>query len=211
MIQRFDPSTISYYDKHGVRFVEETLPIDMADLYAAFLSFIPAGGRILDLGCGAGRDVRYFKSNGYEVVGIDASAEMVAATKSVSDAEVYEMRFDEIPYHNEFDGVWACASLLHVPEEALEEILEQSITALRSKGAMYLSFKLGPSERRKDDRLFTDLDENRLNLLVGAVNGRYGKSPWITKDLRPGRHNEKWLNAIIAQAFETRDLQPSDL
>ena len=88
---------------------------------------------------------------------------------------------------------------------ALTIIFPQSVQSA------YLSFKLGPSERRKDDRLFTDFDENRLNLLVGAVDGRYGKSPWITKDLRPRRHNEKWLNAIIAQAFETRDLKPSDL
>ena len=89
--------------------------------YASFLEHIPKGGRILDLGCGSGRDTKFFIDRSYEVVAIDASTKMVEATKNVANVDVQKLRFDQINFEKEFDGIWACASLLHVPEIELKK------------------------------------------------------------------------------------------
>src|SRR6516225_8744251 len=87
-----------------------TLPVDMSDLYAPFLREIPPGGRILDAGCGSGRDSRAFTRLGYEVVSIDASRQMVLAASKLTGQAAILKRFDEIEFEAEFDGIWACAS-----------------------------------------------------------------------------------------------------
>lgn len=199
MIQHFDPATIAYYDKNRDRFIANTLTIDMSALYEAFLSFIPVGGHILDLGCGSGRDTKFFVEQSYKVVALDASSEMVSATKNIVDTEVHQMRFDEIDFENEYDGIWACASLLHVPKTALKGVLERCQKALRIGGVMYLSFKHGTSEREVEGRMFTDLDREGLETLIEGLDFRFSVSPWITNDARPHRAKEKWLNAIISK------------
>jgi 2-polyprenyl-3-methyl-5-hydroxy-6-metoxy-1,4-benzoquinol methylase len=66
------PRPFDYYDDHADQFVRGTLAVDMAELYKPFLEHVPAGGRILDAGCGSGRDTRAFLAQGYEVVAMDA-------------------------------------------------------------------------------------------------------------------------------------------
>jgi 2-polyprenyl-3-methyl-5-hydroxy-6-metoxy-1,4-benzoquinol methylase len=91
----------------------------MSPVYGRFLRHVPASGRILDAGCGVGRDALAFAEHGF-VMGFDASAEMVRmARERVGDlAEIRQMRSEEVAWREEFDGVWACASLLHVPVAA---------------------------------------------------------------------------------------------
>jgi SAM-dependent methyltransferase len=199
MIQHFDPATIAYYDNNRDRFIADTLNVDLSDFYKAFLAHIPNQGRILDLGCGSGRDTKFFVEQSYRVVALDASSEMVSSTKNIVDTEVHQMRFDEMNFDNEFDGVWACASLLHVPETALKEVLESCVRALHIGGVIYLSFKYGTSERTVEDRLFTDLNEEKLEALINELNGRLSISQWITNDARPQRSSKKWLNALVTK------------
>ena len=107
------------------------------------------------------------------------------------------MRFDEMDFVEEFDGIWACASLLHVPEQALKDILQKCLRGLQAGGVMFLSFKHGTSERTIGGRLFTDLDERKLQALLSTLEHDLSVNQWITSDARPNRSNEKWLNAII--------------
>jgi len=81
---------------------------------------ISAGGRILDAGCGSGRDSLAFMRKGYQVVSIDASGEMVAAASRLTGQSAVLMRFDEVAFDGEFDADWACASLLHVARRDLQ-------------------------------------------------------------------------------------------
>ena len=191
------PSTISYYNKNSESFIESTREVDVSELYSPFLKSIPMNGRILDLGCGSGRDTRHFVENSYDVVALDASSEMVAATRNVTSADVRQMRFDEIVFHDEFDGIWACASLLHVPKEGLADVLRLCVQALRPQGVIYVSFKYGTSEREAGGRFFSDMDEAGLKETIDKTGCDLSISHWITPDNRPSRANEMWLNAIL--------------
>jgi cyclopropane fatty-acyl-phospholipid synthase-like methyltransferase len=202
MIQHFDPSSIAYFEENSDQFIAGTVGVDMGELYEPFLRHIPQGGRILDLGCGSGRDTKFFAENFYEVIALDASSEMVAATRSLVDAEVHQMRFDEMDYTEEFDGIWACASLLHVPEQALKDIMQKCLSGLRAGGAMFQSFKYGTSERATGGRLFTDLDEKKLETLLSTLEHNLSVTHWITSDARPNRSKEKWLNAVLIKELK---------
>lgn len=86
----------------------------MSDIYSKFLHHVHSGGHILDAGCGSGRDTKYFIDHGYQVTAIDGSKEMVSAASKLTGLTVQHLQFDEIYCQQEFDGIWACASVLHV-------------------------------------------------------------------------------------------------
>jgi SAM-dependent methyltransferase len=197
MTQPFDPASIVYYNENSDAFIANTADVDMGKLYEPFLEHVPTGGRILDLGCGSGRDSKFFSNQFYDVVAIDASAKMVEATRSIVDADVLQLRFDEMDFADEFDGIWACASLLHIPEAELKNILEKCLQALRPPGSMFVSFKYGSTQRTKGGRLFTDLNEGKLMALLDTLKYGLVVSHWVTPDARPDRPDEKWLNAVI--------------
>src|SRR5215469_12455168 len=140
-------STTDYYDRYAGEFCENTFTVDVSALYIPFLREIPEGGAILDAGCGSGRDSLAFLRKGYRVVSIDASLAMVAATSRLTGQDATLMTFAEISFENEFDRIWACASLLHVARRDLNSVLRRFTKALKLNGAFYLSFKYGDSER----------------------------------------------------------------
>jgi len=121
----YTASTTGYYDAHATEFCANTLPVDMSSLYDPFLREIQPGGRILDAGCGSGRDSLAFIKMGYQVVSIDASAEMVKAASKVTGQTALRMTFDEMPFEREFDSIWACASLVRVSRRDLSAVLNR--------------------------------------------------------------------------------------
>lgn len=132
--------TLAYYDSHAAEFCGRTRDVDMSGLYAPFLARVPAAGRILDAGCGSGRDSAAFLRRGYDVVSMDGSQAMVAATTALTGRAALQLRFDEISFRDEFDGVWACASLLHVMRHELPSVFRRLATGLRAGGVLYVSF-----------------------------------------------------------------------
>lgn len=112
-----DNRTLDYYNENAEAFFQNTACADMRHLYKRFLPLIPAGGRILDLGCGSGRDSRYFIEQGFQVTAADGSEALCRLASRYIGQEVLCMDFRDLAFKNCFDGVWACASLLHVPRE----------------------------------------------------------------------------------------------
>lgn len=107
--------TIAYYDHNAKAFVDSTLNVDVSELYKPFEKLLFPGARILDLGSGSGRDSRYFTQRGYGVVAVDPSPAMCEHTRFIVDAPVVQMKAEDMSFKKEFDEVWACALLLHVP------------------------------------------------------------------------------------------------
>ena len=195
------PATIAYYDDHAEEFISGTFDVDMADLYRPFLEYMPQGGRILDAGCGSGRDSLAFLRLGYEVVSIDASERMVEATRSVTGGDVQQMTFESVDFEHEFDAIWACASLLHVPRKKLGGVFVVLGKALKPDGILYLSFKHGNGERTENGRYFNDLDEVALRSLFASECRLEIVKLWISEDVRNERRgNHKWLNALARRA-----------
>lgn len=189
--------TVSYYEANARRFFENTRNIDMESIYESFLSVLPPGGHILDAGCGSGRDSRAFLERGYEVTALDASEAMVELASQHFGRPVLHMSFDQVRFRERFDGIWACASLLHVPAHNMAKVLGQLGMALKVGGVMYASFKYGEGEAVKDGRLFNDYDEGSLrNLLRNHLEFVILKL-WRTTDLRTGCNKVTWLNVLL--------------
>ena len=136
-------NNIEYYNKNAEAFFEGTVNADMSLWRDKFEKYVSSGGRILDAGCGSGRDSKAFIQHGYSVVAFDASKEMCRMASELIGQEVWQMKFDEISFNEEFDGIWACASLLHVHGEELPKTLESLRKALIKSGIIYVSFKYG--------------------------------------------------------------------
>ncbi len=189
--------TINWYQDNAEQFIESTQDVDMTDVYRPFLELVPQGGSILDLGCGAGAATVHFMKSGYRVTAVDGCTEMVDHTWHISGCQTRQMLFEELDYSDVFDGVWACASLLHVRKEELPGILRLVHKALKQGGVLYMSFKYGDEERVKDDgRLFSDFTEDSLRALIEGAGGFMLKSLWVSEDKRPERAGERWVNAL---------------
>jgi 2-polyprenyl-3-methyl-5-hydroxy-6-metoxy-1,4-benzoquinol methylase len=199
MNQRSNDSTLRYYDERTEEYVARTEQLDMTALYEPFLAFVPAGGAILDAGCGPGRDVQEFARRGYRVKPFDASARMVEVTKQRTGIAAAQMRFQELNYDQEFDGVWACASLLHVPLDELLEVFDRLRRSLKLHGVCFMSFKHGAGERTDDGRQFVDFSETTLGDELRKVTGLSVIRIWTTDD-QAGRSSIRWVNALVGRS-----------
>lgn len=189
--------TIEYYQNNAKKFVEGTLNVDVSELCDRFLKYVPSGGSILDAGCGSGRDVKFFSEAGYSVTAIDASSEIARIATEYSGVEVQCMKFEDIEFQDEFDGVWACSSLLHVSQEGLNDVLQRLSNSLKENGIMYVSFKYGDDESVRGGRLFNDLTEESFSTIIDGISDLAIVEMWKTEDLRPNREGEFWLNALV--------------
>lgn len=186
---------VEYYNINAESFFAGTVNADMSLWRDKFEAHIPDGGRILDAGCGSGRDSRAFLQHGFSVMAFDASSEMCRMASELIGQGVLQMRFDEMAFEDEFDGIWACASLLHVPTRDLPDILGKVRKALKTQGILYISFKYGEGTKIRGERSFSDFSEASVRVLLenaGFVILECG----VTSDIRPGRADEKWVNVI---------------
>ena len=154
---------------------------------------------ILDAGCGSGRDALFFKRQGYSVVAFDASRELAAIASQSLGESVRVLAFLDLNAVAEFDGIWACASLLHVCSNEMNGVLHRLTHALKPGAPMYVSFKLGTEEGQRSERFFNDYDELKFHRLLRNHPDLAALKLWRTADRRPGRQHEIWLNAIVAK------------
>ena len=184
--------TISYYNTNAHRFTSDTLDVEFSDIQDSFLSKLQPGSLILDFGCGSGRDSRYFLQKGYQVEACDGSEEMVKAASQNAGIPVKKMLFSELNEEDRYDGIFACASILHVPSKELPDIITRMKKAVKTGGILYISFKYGTFEGMRNGRYFTD-----RQAILDEVGGLEVIRTGITGDARPGREDEKWLNVLL--------------
>ena len=189
--------TLHFYNTNAEEFVTGTLDVDFHETQDRFLALIPTGGQILDFGCGSGRDTKYFLQRGYTVEATDGSIELCRIASEYTGIQVKHMLFQELDEVEKYDGIWACASILHVPSTELPFVLQKMTKALKADGVIYTSFKYGDFEGERNSRYFTDLTEESFDQILGQVEGLTMEEYWITSDVRPGREKEKWLNLML--------------
>ena len=189
----------TYYQQNALRFFEATVSVDMTPLYEAFLSKLPTKASILDAGCGSGRDAKAFADLGHDVSAFDASSALAKLASEHCGFEVSARSFAEVTEVDAYDGIWCCASLLHVVPAEMVSTLQRLWRALRTDGCLYMSFKLGPGARADGGRHFTDTDDASLREWLDALPQVASIETWITDDQRPDR-SDQWINALVARS-----------
>ena len=190
-------NTIDYYNKNAQDFISGTLSVDFTSIQNTFLNLLPAGATILDFGCGSGRDAKYFLDHGYHVAAVDGSAELCKSASEYTGIPVKQMLFEDLDEVEMYDGIWACASILHVKKAELPGILRKISAATKSNGIIYVSFKYGDFEGERNGRYFTDMTEDSMAQLLEMIPELRIEKQWITGDVRDGRGEERWLNMIL--------------
>lgn len=137
--------TASFYAENAETYANRTrsLPKQQLD---AFLAKLRPGAAILELGCGGGQDSAYMLAQGFDVTPTDGSAELARQAEALIGKPVKVMLFQELDAESTFDGVWAHASLLHVPRPELPDVFACIRRALRIGGVIHASFKAGEAE-----------------------------------------------------------------
>ena len=190
-------NTLDYYNKNSEEYFNSTLNVDMTNTYKAFLKLLPKGGKILDLGCGSGRDSMNFMKLGYEVIAVDGAKKLAKRASVLLGKEVIVSTFEELELKEKFHGIWACASLLHIKREDLKIVLNNLYNNLDDNGVFYMSFKYGEKEYVDDkNRYFNCFTDESIISFINE-NTKYNiLGLYITED-KLGRVNEvKWVNLI---------------
>ena len=190
-------TTINYYNLNAKNFIENTQNADMHLAQETFLQLLPGSASILDFGCGSGRDTKYFLEKGYRVTATDGSSELCRLASEFTGIKVKEMLFQELDAINQYDGIWACSSILHLPKKELLPVIQKMCEALKDNGIIYISFKYGDFKGERNGRYFTDFTEKTFREVVEKIPELTIEEHWITSDVRPGRGEEKWLNLIL--------------
>lgn len=191
-----DP-TLEYYNENAVSFTENTRDVDFSETRDRFLAQLPEGSRILDFGCGSGRDTKSFLMRGYQAEALDGSEELCRLAAAYTGIRVTCMRFQEFQEHRRYDGIWACASILHLPSRELAKVMHQLACALKDGGLLYVSFKYGTEEGVRNGRYFTDMTGEKLEEFLQEIPELCLCEQWVTSDVRPGRETERWLNVFL--------------
>lgn len=190
-------NTLNYYNTKAQEFYTTTVAVEFTDTQQRFLSRLPANSYILDFGCGSGRDTKAFLSQGHRVDAIDGSAQLCRLASEYTGIEVRNMLFTDLSDVDKYDGIWACSSILHLPEDELAEVMCKMVTALKQNGILYVSFKYGTFAGERCGRYFTDMNEETFAKFMYKVGGLSMEEQWVTFDVRPGRSDERWLNVIL--------------
>lgn len=189
-----DRRTIDYYERNSREYSLSTAPYLVTDALDEFLSCIRKGGRILDCGCGSGRDSRYFLSLGYTVNMIDASEGMCRIAAGYTGLDAVCMDYMDLKPSVLYSGIWAQASLLHERRGNLRKAFTVLSSCLEDEGVLYASFRYGGGERREGERWYTDMDEDSLHLLL--PDGMDAVKMWQSSDVRP-LFSYRWFNVIL--------------
>lgn len=188
---------LNYYNQNAEDFVENTFSVDMKPLYDVFLKYVKPKGYILDVGCGSGRDALYFSNHGYIVDAFDYSNELVKKAREKTGLPIRVHSFYEISDIDKYDGIWACASLLHCERNKILMVMQSLVNALKSEGIGYVSFKYGDQDRVDEHgREFIDFDESSIAQLFESLSNIVILKQWITNDNRIANNNI-WINILF--------------
>jgi mutator protein MutT len=206
--------TAEFYSNNAKAYYDDTFAIDVNHVCERFLSALHSPSQkpfqspnadkqhILDLGCGAGRDSKLFKDAGFTVTALEASKELALLAEEHIGQPVLNMRYQQLQVKNTYDGIWACASLLHCPKSQIEYVMQNCIDALKEGGVFYFSFKYGEGERLDDwGRFFNDYTLESLKALIAKLNDNEFDELdvidlWQETELLRGK-DQTWINGLV--------------
>jgi len=189
-----DDKTRQTYDQHAGEIAERFWGVELPRSWQAFLSALPTQACIIDIGCGAGRDVYHFIGQGASAFGVDYSAGLLgeAVKRGANVFAQADMR--TLPLAAAcFDGAWLCASLLHLPREDVPGVLRDAHRCLKPGGMLYISLKQGTGEgweTREGPRFFTYFSSNEIKQMLTQA-GFAVRQTWLD----PAKAHT-WINLL---------------
>lgn len=203
--ERSEPSdlTLDYYNHFGREFIKQTRDVDFSETQNRFLDLLPESGTILDFGCGSGRDSKCFLDRGYSVIPLDGSPLLCRQAEEYLGIPVLHQNFLDFQPDRSYTGIWACASLLHLPLPDLKKVFHRLADSLENKGIFYLSFKYGRFQGIRNGRWFTDLDEPSFMQLIENEPDLKIINIWKTEDVRGDHKSQTWLNALLRKEIKS--------
>ena len=186
------------YDTNAKEFIESWLSADMHDQYKVFETLVPQGGKILDGGCGSGRDSLYFLQKGYTVDAFDPSDEMIKYASEFTGLKVKKQKWEDLDAKDAYDAIWASASLYHVSRGDMASVFEKIAAALKSKGILFASFR----DEDKDfvdseGRALTSFNKDTFTSFLSPLDLFDIVAMTERKDSRKNKQDEIWLFALL--------------
>jgi 2-polyprenyl-3-methyl-5-hydroxy-6-metoxy-1,4-benzoquinol methylase len=189
--------TLAFYNKNARQFCSSTQRLNLRKLYSSFLKELPPAAHILDAGCGSGRDTKAFLARGYKVKAIDASHQLALMATKFTGQHCETVSFQNMDFHHKFDGIWACASLLHTSRAEMSLILRRFANALKQNGVLYVSLKEGHGEYLAEDgRFFSHYTQRDFATLLTGKGLFKIMRAWKTNTPDSSGQMTNWLNFL---------------
>lgn len=187
----------NYYESNAERYAAETISADMSEQYQRFLPLLKKGAKILDVGSGSGRDACYFQKQGYQVTALEPSKNLCREIRKVFSREIVCSEVQNYRPTERYDGIWACASLIHLQEEEILCFFKKMDMYLSDNGIVYASGKCGISTGEvADGRFFLEFTEQLVEKILTVNKQLQLEQLWYTEDVR-GRRGFRWLNVVL--------------
>lgn len=215
-------STIDFYNNNADNYYEQTASVDFSDLYERFLKYIPEGGRIMDVGCGSGRDAGAFCRMGFRAEGLDAAEELAALAGEKQGINVTVCNMEDWITDRPYDGIWCCAVLVHLEDGQIKKFFNNLRYNLAEGGVLFVSVKARDGNCDGYDskgRYMRYFERAELRGFVEEVNGNsYGAVKAVSEESARLKILEewesedgmdravRWLNLIIRCRKELREV-----
>ena len=187
----------NYYESNAERYAAETISADMSEQYQRFLPLLKDGVRLLDVGSGSGRDACYFQKQGYQVTALEPSNNLCREIRKVFSGEIMCSDIQNYQPAERYDGIWACASLIHLQEEEVLCFFRKIDMYLNDNGIVYASGKSGISTGEvADGRFFLEFTEQLVEKILMVNRQLKLEQLWFTEDVS-GRRGFRWLNVVL--------------
>ena len=187
----------NYYESNAEHYAAETFSADMSEQYQRFLPLLKKGAKILDVGSGSGRDAFYFQKHGYQVIALEPSKNLGREIRKVFSGEIVCSDIQSYQPAERYDGIWACASLIHLQEEEVLCFFKKIDMYLNDNGIVYASGKSGISTGEVEDgRFFLEFTEQLVEKILTVNKQLQLEQLWYTEDVR-GRRGFRWLNVVL--------------
>jgi SAM-dependent methyltransferase len=189
--------SIEYYQRHAEEYCTTTLNVDMSTHYARFQAYLPQGAKVLDVGCGSGRDSIHFIKSGFDVTATEPTPKLRQIATQNTGTVVHPYTFQTLPYRSQFDAIWCCASLLHVPLAEVGLSLHNLNLALKDNGVLYISVKQGEGEHTIAGRHFTFFNRDQFLQLAKTYGAFERVDDWQNEDANFTTNGTVWLNFLL--------------
>lgn len=201
LVENLQANTFRFYETNAKSLIEKSKLPNGSEWTQPFLSLLFPHAHILDAGCGAGYASQYFIQQGFRVTAFDASESLVRFSSELIKQPVYHLKYEDITFQNEFDGIWACASLLHVPRSHMPQVIHKLANALKNNGILYANFVYGEEQISRNGILFNDYTEDIFQAVLADEKDLDILKMWRSPDLPPARPDREWLH-VLAKKHE---------